>query len=156
VKLFVVRHTHAGNRGNWAGDDRLRPLSRKGRRHAAVLATCLAGAGIDRLVSSPMARCVETLEPLADRTGLTVEEDDRLAEGSGGEAALALAEELRQAGATAAVCSHGDVVPELLWKLKADGTTFHHDLTWPKGSVWVVTGDGARWSDAHYLPIPKE
>jgi broad specificity phosphatase PhoE len=156
VRLFVVRHTHAGSRSRWSGDDRLRPLSPKGRRHAAAVAARLDGAGIARLVSSPLARCVETLEPLAERAGLTVEHDDRLAEGSGADAALALADELRRSGTAAAVCSHGDVIPELLWKLKANGTAFHHEITWPKGSVWVVSSNGDRWAEAHYLAVPKE
>jgi broad specificity phosphatase PhoE len=166
VKLYVVRHAHAGSRSNWSGDDRLRPLSKKGRREAASLATRLvvgtsgtSGTGDDgrvaRLISSPSVRCVETLEPLAEQLSLPIEEDSRLAEGSNGDAALALAQELQQAGTVTVLCSHGDVIPELLWKLKANGTTFHHELTWPKGSVWVLDGDPAHWTDAHFLPASK-
>jgi broad specificity phosphatase PhoE len=157
VKLYVVRHAHAGSRSNWSDDDRLRPLSKKGRRQAKTLAKVLASAGIKRLVSSPSIRCVETLQPLAATTGLPVDDDDRLAEGSDGDAALALADELRRNGVRAAVlCSHGDVIPDLLWRLKNDGATFHHDLTWPKGSIWIVDGNGSQWTDATFVPIPKD
>jgi broad specificity phosphatase PhoE len=163
VKLYVVRHSHAGSRSNWSGDDRLRPLSKKGRRQAASLATRLAdirsdtgdGGRVTRLISSPSVRCVETLEPLAEQLSLPIEEDSRLAEGSNGDAALALAQELQQAGTVTVLCSHGDVIPELLWKLKANGTVFHDELTWPKGSVWVLDGDAAHWTDAHFLPASK-
>lgn len=153
MKLYVVRHAHAGSRSAWSGDDdRLRPLSPKGHRQAAALADTLTGAGIGRLLSSPSLRCVETLIPLADQEGLAVEEDQRLAEGSDGAAALSLAEELRRADHDAALlCSHGDVIPELLTQLKVAGTVFHDPLTWPKGSVWVVQSNGTHWAEARYL-----
>ncbi|MGH9213357.1 MAG: SixA phosphatase family protein [Acidimicrobiales bacterium] len=156
MKLYVVRHAHAGSRSRWTADDRLRPLSHKGWRQATALAAELGGAGIRRLVSSPSLRCIETLRPLADELGLVIEDDDRLAEGSDGEAALALAEELRRCGDdddATAVCSHGDVIPDLLWELRGSGTAFHHPLTWPKGSVWLLTGNGTHWSDARYVPV---
>jgi broad specificity phosphatase PhoE len=151
VKLYVVRHAHAGSRSAWSGDDRLRPLSKKGRRLAASLATLLANAGIGRLVSSPSVRCIETLRPLGDELGLEVEDDDRLIEGSDGRAALALAEELCSAGETAVLCSHGDVIPDLLTELRGTGTMFHDPLTWPKGSVWLLESNGRHWTDARYL-----
>lgn len=155
MKLYVVRHAHAGNRSTWAQDDRLRPLSTKGWRQATALALQLGDAGITKLVSSPSMRCVETLRPLADRLGLVIEDDERLAEGGDGEDALALAEELRRAGSGAAVlCSHGDVIPDLLWELRGTGTTFHNPLVWPKGSVWEVASNGTRWTEARYLSAP--
>lgn len=156
MKLYVVRHAHAGSRGNWSGADQFRPLSKKGRRQAKAVATALADAEIKRLVSSPSIRCVETLQPLATRTGLGIDGDERLAEGSDGDDALALAEELRRDGTDAVLCSHGDVIPDLLWHLKNRGTSFRHELTWPKGSVWVVAGNGTRWTEASFLPTPKD
>lgn len=162
MKLYVVRHGNAGSRSSWSGDDRLRPLSKKGRRQAAAVAARLADSGISRLISSPSLRCIETLRPLADYAGLEVEDDDRLAEGSDGDEALELLDELRDdsndPGASRnreaiAVCSHGDVIPDLLSLLRARGTVFHDPLTWPKGSVWRVDSNGARWTDAHYLAI---
>jgi broad specificity phosphatase PhoE len=154
VKLYVVRHADAGSRSAWDGDDALRPLSKKGRRQSAGLADLLAGGGIARVVSSPAVRCVETLVPLAERLGLTVETDWRLAEGNRGDDALAVADELMALGEVAVVCSHGDVIPDLLSELRIAGTTFRHDLTWPKASVWVVSSNGSRWKEADFLPAP--
>jgi broad specificity phosphatase PhoE len=154
VRLYVVRHAHAGHRSSWSGDDRLRPLSKKGRRQAKALATELADADLVRLLSSPSVRCVETLEPLAEKVGFPVEDDRRLAEGSDCDDVLGLVEELRRAGGNAAICSHGDVIPELLSRLRINGIVFHHDLTWPKGSVWALTSNGAHWTDADYLHLP--
>jgi len=108
VSSVLVRHASAGDRGDWAGDDRLRPLDAKGRRQAEALVEILLPLGVGRIVSSPYVRCVQTVEPLAVALGLEVEEDDRLAEGAGHAARALLAED----GVVA--CTHGDVVDELL------------------------------------------
>ena len=104
----LVRHASAGDRDDWSGDDRLRPLDARGRRQADALVELLRPLEIRRVVSSPYVRCVETVEPLAAALGLPVEQDQRLAEGAG-RAAL---EVLREQGVVG--CTHGDVVEELL------------------------------------------
>jgi broad specificity phosphatase PhoE len=35
--FYVIRHAKAGSRGNWTGDDRLRPLTKKGQKQAEDL-----------------------------------------------------------------------------------------------------------------------
>jgi broad specificity phosphatase PhoE len=153
MKLYVVRHAHAGSRSAWDGPDDTRPLSRRGRKQADAIADHLAGVGVARLVSSPSVRCVQTLAPLADRLGLRVDADDRLLEGADGDQALALLGELANAtDGAAAVCSHGDVIPDVLRILNAGATRFKDPLAWPKGSMWVLTGDGERWTKARYIP----
>jgi phosphohistidine phosphatase SixA len=157
MRLYVVRHAHAGSRSSWDGPDDARPLSKKGRRQAARIADALAGAGIARLVSSPAARCVQTLEPLGERLGLKVDADGRLLEGAAGSDARGLADELSTAeGKAVAVCSHGDVIPELLRELRHHGGTRIDDpFLWPKASTWIVTWDGKRWASASYSPPPS-
>jgi phosphohistidine phosphatase SixA len=108
VTSVLVRHASAGDRDDWAGDDRLRPLDARGHRQAIGLAELLGGLELRRVVSSPYVRCVETVEPLAAVLGVPVERDDRLAEGMG-RAALEL---LQEEGVVC--CTHGDVVGELL------------------------------------------
>jgi broad specificity phosphatase PhoE len=154
MKLYVVRHAHAGSRSAWDGPDEQRPLSRRGRKQAAAIADHLAGVGLARLVSSPSQRCVQTLEPLAERLDLRVDSDDRLLEGAEGGQALELLRELAAAtdGTGAVVCSHGDVIPDLLRILNAGATRFKDPLAWPKGSIWVLTGDAGRWTKARYIP----
>lgn len=104
----LVRHASAGNRHDWEGKDRLRPLDERGRRQAAELAELLPPFGIQRVLSSPYLRCVETVEPLAEALGLPVEEDERLAEGAG----RAVLELLKEDGVVC--CTHGDVVEDVL------------------------------------------
>ena len=105
----LLRHASAGHRRDFDGDDdRLRPLDDRGRRQAAALVEQFAALGVRRVLSSPYVRCVETVEPLAAALGLTVEIDDRLAEGAG----RAAHDLLRQDGAVC--CTHGDICEALL------------------------------------------
>jgi 8-oxo-dGTP diphosphatase len=158
VKIYVVRHAHAGSRSAWDGKDAERPLSKKGHRQATTIADRLVDELSDKsttpLLSSPAVRCEQTLGPLARRLGLEVRPDGRLAEGCSGTDALSLIDELRGRSDAAVLCSHGDVIPELLGRLRVEGTTFHDPLTWPKASVWALTGNGRSWTDAHlWLPV---
>jgi broad specificity phosphatase PhoE len=154
MKLYVVRHADAGSRPKWDGPDHTRPLTPKGHRQSAAIADALAAAGPDRLVSSPYRRCTQTLEPLAERLGLAVEDDPRLAEFAGGVGALALADELRKEHDAAVLCSHGDVIPDMLRILKATTTRFKDPFIWPKACTWVVTWDGDAWTKARYIAPP--
>ena len=108
MTAVLLRHASAGDRSDWDGDDRLRPLDARGRRQALALVELLPPLGIRRVLSSPYTRCAETVEPLAAALGLPLELDDRLVEGAGAAAAELLAED----GVVA--CTHGDVVERLL------------------------------------------
>jgi 8-oxo-dGTP diphosphatase len=152
-KLYVVRHADAGTRGRGDLPDELRPLSDRGVRQAEGLRDQLADAGIERLVASPFLRCIETLGPLAKKLGLEVEVDQRLAEGMGSIGALELAGELRDA--PGAICSHGDVIPDLLEALLRRGTKLKDEPRWQKASTWVLSRDGDGFSKGRYLPPPS-
>lgn len=129
MTLIVLRHASAGRRSEWEGDDELRPLDPSGRQQAAALARRLAPLAPARLLSSPATRCLQTLGPLGATLGLPVEADPRLAEGSGHRGALALLRELGET--TAVLCTHGDVLGDLL------------DRSTTKGGGWVVRLEGA-------------
>jgi len=110
--VVLIRHASAGDREHWSGDDRERPLDERGWRQAEELVRSLASYEIERIVSSPAARCVQTVEPLARELRIEIEERDELAEGASRDESLAFVEEVRGAGV--ALCTHGDVVHELL------------------------------------------
>jgi 8-oxo-(d)GTP phosphatase len=78
--ILLVRHASAGDRDAWEGDDRLRPLDERGRRQAKELVGLLAAYQLERVLSSPALRCVETIEPLALARGVTIEVRDELSE----------------------------------------------------------------------------
>jgi 8-oxo-dGTP diphosphatase len=105
VSVILLRHAWAGHRHEWSGEDLLRPLDERGRRQALEL----RALDVSRIVSSPFVRCVETVTPLAATRVLTIELDQRLAEGAE-RSALPLLAELD--GGVA--CTHGDVIEALL------------------------------------------
>ncbi len=152
MKVFLTRHARAKKRSRWEGPDRMRSLTKAGRRQAQALLTLLEEARLDRLVSSPYLRCRETVAPLANARGLPLEVDERLAEGEDPTKVLEL---LRALGpAPALLCSHGDVIPLLLCELEELGMRLADELRCEKGSVWVLEGSGATPSVARYLPAP--
>lgn len=148
----LLRHCAAGDRKKWEGDDRARPLTDQGRGQANRIAHLLEDAGIERIVSSPYARCMGSVEPLARVIGAKVEIDDRLAEGVDVVAARRLLEEV--AGDNAVLCSHGDVVPVLLEALRGEGVDLQSPALWAKGSIWEIEVDGGRHTAGRYLPPP--
>ena len=78
--ILLVRHASAGDRYEWEGDDRLRPLDERGRRQADELVELLEQYEVTRLLSSPSLRCVQTVEPFAEARGLGIEVRDELSE----------------------------------------------------------------------------
>jgi phosphohistidine phosphatase SixA len=151
--LLLVRHAHAGVRGRWVGLDRERPLSDVGWRQAEGLVVLLGGFGIQRILSSPYVRCVQTAQPLARALGLEVEPRDELAEDRPVGDAVALAEGLL--GNTAALCSHGDILPPLLERLAAEhGVALPPDRPFAKGATWVMEALDRRLVSARDLPPP--
>jgi 8-oxo-dGTP diphosphatase len=137
MKLFVVRHVKAGDRDRWRGADDRRPASKTGRAQALALADRLEGENVTAVISSPSLRCVQTLEPLADRLGLKVELDDRLTEDSPLEASLAV---VRDASDGSVLCTHGDVIPELIEALARRGMEVTTPRDWRKATLWVLEG----------------
>jgi 8-oxo-dGTP diphosphatase len=135
LTIYFVRHAKAGDRSSWSGPDAERPLSKAGRQQAHKLGKRLGAVGVTALVSSPYVRCVQTLEPLADRTGLSIAVDERLTEGAPFEGVLELLDAL--AGG-AVLCSHGDVIPETIEALVRRGLQVGTPVDWRKASVWVL------------------
>ncbi len=73
-RLYLVRHCQA------TGQEPEALLTLEGESQAEVLADFLAPLGIQRIVSSPFRRAVQSIQPLANQLGLRVEIDGRLAE----------------------------------------------------------------------------
>jgi 8-oxo-dGTP diphosphatase len=134
-KLYLVRHAKAGERRLWDGDDFTRPLSPKGWKQSELLASRFAPLGVSGLYSSPYVRCMQTLQPLADRLDLEVERDPRLSEDEQFEPVL---EMLTEVADGAVMCSHGDMVLGTIGALERRGMEIRTPPDWRKAAVWVL------------------
>ncbi|CAB4725992.1 MAG: hypothetical protein F2754_02275 [Actinobacteria bacterium] len=138
VTIWLVRHAKAGSRSAWSGEDSDRPLVPKGFNQAETIADQLAGEPVTRVLSSPSLRCQQTVAPLARTLGLTVEVHDALDEGHGPRGALELIDLLASSGVDAVLCSHGDVIPEVLDQLARRGVNLDEPGRCAKGSIWQL------------------
>jgi len=151
--VYLVRHAKALDRYTWAEPDGLRPLSKAGRRQAAALHGHFGGLAFDRLVSSPLVRCMQTFEPLAETLGRPIERADELLEGASGRRALELVLALAADGPVAA-CTHGDVLLDALAVLRAEGVPLAGPFECKKGSTWVLAMESGAFRAGEYLPPP--
>jgi len=152
MAAYVVRHAKAGDRDEWKGDDRRRPLTMSGRRQAEELAEALKKDQIDKILSSPYVRCVETVEPLAVKLKLPIEPRNDLQEGAGGESVIRLIKEFK--GRNTVLCTHGDVVEELVEKLIERGLVSRSRASNEKAGTWVLDEQDGKIIRAKYLPAP--
>ena len=145
---YLVRHAHAGDKRAWNGPDALRPLSEPGRREAHGLLVQLRDYPIGRIVSSPAVRCLQTVEPLAQRRGLPVESNGALGVDAD---PVKLVELLTDpVAAETVLCSHGELIGEALMRLLGR-TKQAETARWPKGSIWVLKVSDGHLEDFQYL-----
>jgi phosphohistidine phosphatase SixA len=119
--ILLVRHASAGDRDAWSGDDRLRPLDERGLRQAEAVVSLAAPYQVDRILSSPAVRCIQTVEPLADARGLEVEVRDELSEDRQTDGAV-LVRSLD--GVNAAVSCHGGLSEAVCGESQKKGGVF--------------------------------
>jgi 8-oxo-dGTP diphosphatase len=123
---LLVRHASAGNRSEWKGDDRMRPLDERGQQQAEDLVAALEGFSIEAILTSAYMRCVRTVEPLAAARSLAIEQRHELGEEQQLVAGAALVRSL--AGRDIVVCGHGGLEQVVL----ADAPK------WKKGTTLVL------------------
>lgn len=151
--VHLIRHAKAKNRLAWEEPDELRPLTKRGVREARAIADRFAGEPLQRLVSSPYVRCVQTLEPLALAIGLPIETTAVLAEGADGERAVELLLSLASAGSIAC-CTHGDVLFEVVDELAGAGVALDGPRSAPVASAWSLEVEDGRFGAARFVEQP--
>lgn len=151
-QVYLVRHAKAGDRDAWEGDDAARPLSPAGRQQAERLADTFARLPPTRLLSSPYLRCVETLQPTADRVGIQVEITPVLGEGQPWEPVLALVESVP---ANTVLCTHGDLIPSVIAALDRRGAEVRTTPDWRKATTWVLERSDGRVTAMSAWPPPS-
>jgi phosphohistidine phosphatase SixA len=139
--VLLLRHASAGVRLSSPSVDRFRRLDDEGRVVARQLVWSLADREITRIVSSPHARCVESVVPIAQSRGLVVETFWELAPDVSLENLMTLLADLPD---TALVCTHREVFEKLLgWEAVCD-----------KGAGWELERNGAELVPTLYVPPP--
>ena len=146
---YLVRHAHAGSKGKWAGPDLARPLSDQGRAEALGLILQLGDRSMGRVLSSPAERCLQTVQPLADRLGQEVEPDEALGVEGTGTGVLELL--TSPALDRAVLCTHGEVIGKVFDELEAACIELTDPPTWPKGCTWILRLDGGQGWQGTYL-----
>nr|WP_255573554.1 NUDIX domain-containing protein [Cryobacterium sp. TMT1-21] len=151
--LLLVRGAAAMPRETWSLAEEDRPLAPEGRAMALSLRALSAFFEIDRILSAPAARCIETVEPLARSEILRVDVSPHLSDGPI-DRAMELIEDARGTGTV--LCTHEEVVSGILTELaRQDHTRVEPHPGRRRGSVWALMGDHARYTSAYYLPLPE-
>jgi 8-oxo-(d)GTP phosphatase len=140
--VLLLRHASAGERLSSPGIDQFRRLDEAGRVVARQLVWALADREITRIVTSPLARCVESVVPLAESRRLVVEHRWELTPDATLDDLVTLLVDLPD---TALACTHREAFEKLLgW-----------DVTCDKGGAWVLERNGAELVPALYLAPPS-
>ena len=150
--FYFVRHAKAGSRSHWRGDDRLRPIGKKGVKQAEALIDIFKPFKISAIYSSPYLRCVQTVEPLAHDRGLEVQEAPALAEGRGLRGAFEFMSDPKLDDIV--LSTHGDVVWELVEELVRRRVIKPGEGGYEKGSTWVVEVRDGKPVRALFIPAP--
>lgn len=112
--LIVVRHAAARKRRTWKGEDNERPLTADGARQAKALVPVFAAYGITRVVTSDAVRCVDTVLPYVNASGVKMRLDPGISEEGVTDKALEkLAGTALQSSKRIAICTHRPVLPAL-------------------------------------------
>lgn len=155
--VLIVRHGTAGTRPRYKGDDRLRPLDKRGRAQAESLVGLLLAFGATDLYAADRVRCIQTLEPLAEELGVLIATEPDLTEEAyvssreiGRKRVLAIAE----TDGPAVICTQGKVIPDLVaWWCERDGVRPDKSRN-RKGSTWVLSLSDGRVVAADYIDSP--
>jgi len=150
--FHVVRHAKAGSRSHWTGDDRKRPISPKGAKQAMRLVEQFEKVPVTAVYSSPYLRCVQTVEPLARARGFSVQQSSDLAEGRG---ITGLYTFFNNPDVDDVVlCTHGDLVWELVEDLTNRRVLPAFREQFEKGSTWVLEVEDGVPVSARYIAAP--
>ena len=157
MRIVVVRHGHAAPKNTWRGVDADRPLVARGRRQADRLTKLIGAQRPNRVISSPALRCVQTVQPLADKASVTLQLSDQLST-SAGPAAAELCQRLvssEPADSTVVLCTHREVLVQLLPMLsKQFNSKLDHRPPGAKGGAWILSFQTTKRAKIKYSPPP--
>lgn len=140
--LIALRHGKAVPAGSWSGPDSTRPLETTGVEQARSSARAIAAFRPTKLISSPAARCMSTIEPVARLLELDIKATRAISQDSYEDGVSEVARIVRrrvEKGASAVLCSHGPVLPDILGEIAAaSGTPVTGEI---RRAAMLDTGD---------------
>jgi 8-oxo-(d)GTP phosphatase len=159
--VLIVRHGSAGRKSRYKGDDRKRPLDKRGRAQAESLVGQLLAFGATTVYAAPRVRCQQTVEPLAEELGVAITDEPTLTEEAFADdkrAARHRVLDIAKLGAndqaTPAICTQGKVIPELIaWWCERDGVRPDKSRN-RKGSTWVLSLSNGKLVAADHIGSP--
>ncbi|MDA4110442.1 NUDIX hydrolase [Mycolicibacterium holsaticum] len=155
--VLIVRHGTAGSKSRYQGDDRKRPLDKRGRAQAESLVGVLLAFGADTLFAADRVRCEQTLGPLAEELATTIRREPLLTEeayANDRKAARRRVLEIAGGDGVPVICTQGKVIPDLIqWWCERDGVRPDKSRN-RKGSTWVMTLFDGRLIAADHIESP--
>ncbi len=152
--VLIVRHGLAGTKSRYKGDDRKRPLDKRGRAQAESLVGQLLAFGATNAYAAPRVRCHQTLEPLAEELGVGIDDEPLLTEEAYADdhhAGRHRVLEIAKADGTPVICTQGKVIPDLVaWWCERDGVRPDKSRN-RKGSTWVMSLVGDKLVAADHI-----
>lgn len=140
--VLIVRHGTAGSKSRFSGDDKIRPLDKKGRAQAEALVAQLATFGPTDVYSADRLRCQQTVEPLAEELGVSISDEPALTEeayADNPKRARRRVLQIAKLHRTPVICTQGKVIPDLIaWWCERDGVRPDKSRN-RKGSTWVLS-----------------
>lgn len=157
IPFILLRHASAGSKRRWSGNDLHRPLDPDGAADAEHLARLLSCFGSCRVISSAAERCVATVRPYAELTGVPIEIEAGLTmpqPGSGTARELRRTAEIIDDGKPTVICAHGENLSSLLQAAcERLGARPPKGPPLRKAAWWVLhTADGALAGAERYHP----
>lgn len=140
--MLLLRHASAGTRLSSPEIDRWRRLDESGRIVARQLVWAYAHRAVTRIVSSPLARCVESVVPLAQSRGVVVEQRWELGPDVELDDLLTLLVDLPD---SSVACTHREVIERLLGP----------EATCELGGAWALERSGPELVPALYVAPPE-
>ena len=158
--IIAVRHGKAVDPGAWDGPDSTRPLMHRGTDQAAGIARGIAAYAPERIISSTAVRCLSTVAPLSELTGIPVKPTGAISQDAyetGGSSVPEVVAKRLKRKVGAVLCSHGPVLPRIIAEIAArteteadaalrraaslntgDFTVLHVSLKHPKSGLVAV------------------
>ena len=155
--VLIVRHGTAGNKNRYKGDDRRRPLDKRGRAQAESLVGQLLAFGATSLYAADRERCFQTIEPLADELCVDISSEPTLTEEAywdNRKKARQRVLEIAASDGTPVICTQGRVIPDLMqWWCERDAVDPPKSRN-RKGSTWVLSLFEGRLVAADHVESP--